>query len=78
MSWWEQLHAPLMTFQPLVLVKRPSVPPSRCGAAAPPCRLGLLPRDSLELTAIAVCYQGRQKGADKHCQRHDMTAPPAK
>lgn len=47
------------------------------GTAVLPCRLGLLPCDSLELTAIAICYQGRQR-ADKHSLCHDMTAPPAK
>lgn len=77
MSWWEQLHTSLMTFQPFTPVKRFSVPTSRSTAAVPPRRLGLLPCDSLELTAIAICYQGRQR-ADKHSQCHDMTAPPAK
>lgn len=45
--------------------------------AVPPCHLSLFPCGSLELTAMAVRYQGRQR-ADKHSQCHDMTAPPAK
>lgn len=65
-----------MTYQSFTLWKD-SVSWRRSSGAVPPCRLGLLPCDSLELTAIAICYQGRQR-ADKHSRCHDMTALPAK